>query len=176
MKLVTLGAVICFLCTFMASAQEADYVLGTGDTISIRVHGEPDLTFETKIGTNGSILYPFLGEIKVKGRTAADIRWLIVSGLKGDYLVNPEVDVNVTGYRPFFILGEVREPKDYPYQPGLTLAQAIAVAGGLTERASEENIEIKRKLDNGKIQILNNLGMDELLQPGDTVVIKQSFF
>lgn len=176
MKLVKLGAVICILCAFMARAQEADYVLGIGDTINIRVHGEPDLTFETKIGTNGTILYPFLGEIKLKGRTTADIRWLIVSGLKGDYLINPEVDVNVTAYRPFFILGEVREPKDYPYQPGLTLAQAIAVAGGLTERASEENIEIKRKLDNGKIQILNNLGMDELLQPGDTVVIKQSFF
>ena len=176
MKLVKLSTIIFFFISLITNAQETDYVLGTGDTISIRVHGEPDLTFDTKIGTEGSILYPFLGEIKVKGRTAADVRWLIVSGLKGDYIVNPEVDVNVIGYRPFFILGEVNEPKDYPYQPGLTLAQAIAVAGGLTERASKSDIELKRKLADGTAQVLNNIDMDEPLQPGDTVTIKQSFF
>jgi len=176
MKLVNLGAVICFFCAFMVSAQEADYVLGTGDTISIRVHGEPDLTFDTKIGTNGTILYPFLGEVKVKGRTAAEFRWLIMSGLKGDYLLNPEVDVSVIEYRPFFILGEVNEPKDYPYQPGLTVAQAIAIAGGLTERASESSIELKRKRSDGSTAVTNNTGMDEPLQPGDIITVKQSFF
>lgn len=176
MKLVNLVAVICLFCVFTANAQETDYVLSTGDTINIRVHGEPDLTFDTKIGTNGTILYPFLGEVKVKGRTAAEVRWLIVSGLKGDYLLNPEVDVSVIEYRPFFILGEVNEPKDYPYQPGLTVAQAIAIAGGLTERASESGIELKRKLNDGKTEVKGNIDLDEPLQPGDIITVKQSFF
>lgn len=157
-------------------AQGDDYVLDTGDTINIRVHGEPDLTFEAKVGTNGVLLYPFLGEITLKGRTAAEIRWLIDDGLRGDYLLNPEVDVSVIEYRPFFILGEVQSPKNYPYQPGLTVSQAIAIAGGLTERGSEKGIELKRKMKNGETQVVTDIGMDEALQPGDVITVKQSFF
>jgi polysaccharide export outer membrane protein len=165
-----------FLLTTFAHAQSDDYVLDTGDTISIRVHGEPDLTFETKVGTNGLLLYPFLGEITLKGRTAAELRWLIDDGLRGDYLLNPEVDVSVIEYRPFFILGEVQSPKNYPYQPGLTVSQAIAIAGGLTERGSDKGIELKRKSKNGQTQVMTDIGLDEPLQPGDVITVKQSFF
>lgn len=159
-----------------AIAQSDDYVLDTGDKISIRVHGEPDLTFDVKVGTNGVLLYPFLGDINVKGRTAAEVRWLIDEGLRGDYLLNPEVDVSIIEYRPFFMLGEVQSPKNYPYQPGLTVSQAIAIAGGLSARGSEKGIELKRKLKNGETIVKTDVGMDESLQPGDVITVKQSFF
>jgi protein involved in polysaccharide export with SLBB domain len=169
-------AVCSLLVGGFVQAQDDDYVLDTGDTISIRVHGEPDLTFEAKVGTNGVLLYPFLGEITLKDRTAAEIRWLIDNGLRGDYLLNPEVDVSVIEYRPFYILGEVQAPKNYPYQPGLTVSQAIAIAGGLTERGSEKGIQLKRKLKNGKITVEADIDLDKSLQPGDVITVKQSFF
>ncbi|MAF64008.1 MAG: capsular biosynthesis protein [Blastomonas sp.] len=168
--------VLCMAFCLNSYAQSNDYVLDTGDTISIRVHGEPDLTFDTKISTSGKVLYPFLGEIKVAGHTTEEVRKLIYGGLIGDYLLKPEVDVNVIEYRPFYILGEVQSPKNYPYQPGLTLSQAIAIAGGLTERGSLNGIELKRKLQSGSVQLFQDVGMDELLQPGDVVTVKQSFF
>ncbi|MCP4058029.1 MAG: polysaccharide export protein [Pseudoalteromonas sp.] len=160
----------------VSNAQDsADYVLGTGDSISIQVHGEEDLSFETRIGGDGTIRYPFLGDIKVTGRTVAEVRWLIADGLKGDYLDNPSVNVSVIEYRPFFILGEVKKPQHYAYQPGLTVRQAIAIAGGLTERASEEKIELKRFV-NGKFTVIQNVKLDMAIEPGDTITIAQSFF
>ena len=168
--------VIMGLFVSVSNAQDsADYVLGTGDSISIQVHGEEDLSFETRIGGDGTIRYPFLGDIKVTGRTVAEVRWLIADGLKGDYLDNPSVNVSVIEYRPFFILGEVKKPQHYAYQPGLTVRQAIAIAGGLTERASEEKIELKR-FENGKFTVIQNVKLDMAIEPGDTITIAQSFF
>ncbi|WP_297330246.1 polysaccharide biosynthesis/export family protein [Pseudoalteromonas sp.] len=168
--------VIMGLFVSVSNAQDsADYVLGTGDSISIQVHGEEDLSFETRIGGDGTIRYPFLGDIKVTGRTVAEVRWLIADGLKGDYLDNPSVNVSVIEYRPFFILGEVKKPQHYAYQPGLTVRQAIAIAGGLTERASEEKIELKRFV-NGKFTVIQNVKLDMAIEPGDTITIAQSFF
>lgn len=152
-----------------------DYQLDTGDTISIQVHGEGDLSFETRIGGDGTIRYPFLGDIKVKGRTVAQVRWLIADGLKGDYLDDPSVNVSVIEYRPFFILGEVKNPQHYAYQPGLTVRQAIAIAGGMTERASDEKVELKRFVD-GELAVIPNVKLDMAIEPGDTITIAQSFF
>lgn len=153
----------------------ADYILGIGDTISIQVHGEDDLSFESKIGGDGTIRYPFLGDVKVTGRTVAEVRWLIADGLKGDYLDDPSVNVSVIEYRPFFILGEVKRPQHYAYQPGLTVRQAIAIAGGMTERASDEKIELKRFVD-GELTVIKNIKLDMAIEPGDTITIAQSFF
>lgn len=168
--------VLCMAFCLNSYAQSEDYVLDTGDTISIRVHGEPDLTFDTKISTSGKVPYPFLEEVKVAGHTPEEVRMIIYGGLIGDYIVKPEVDVNIIEYRPFYILGEVQSPKNYPYQPGLTLSQAIAIAGGLTERGSFNGIELKRKLRSGNIRLLQDVGMDHLLRPDDVVTVKQSFF
>ncbi len=167
---------IVSLIVSVCSAQElADYKLGTGDTVSIQVHGEDDLSFETRIGGDGTIRYPFLGDIKVTGRTVAQVRWLIADGLKGDYLDDPSVNVSVIEYRPFFILGEVKNPQHYAYQPGLTVRQAIAIAGGMTERASDEKIELKRFV-NGELTVIQNVQLDMAIEPGDTITIAQSFF
>lgn len=177
LKSISLAALaIVSVVVSVCSAQElADYKLGTGDTISIQVHGEEDLSFETRIGGDGTIRYPFLGDIKVTGRTVAQVRWLIADGLKGDYLDDPSVNVSVIEYRPFFILGEVKKPQHYAYQPGLTVRQAIAIAGGMTERASDEKIELKRFV-NGELTVIQKVQLDMAIEPGDTITIAQSFF
>ncbi|EDM64730.1 putative polysaccharide export-related protein, partial [Moritella sp. PE36] len=98
---------------------------------------------------------------------------LIYKGLKGDYLVNPNVYVHVVEYRPFYIHGEVQKPGGYPYQPGLTVNQAIALAGGLTERASKDKIYLFKEKNKNK-QI--NASLTYKVNAGDTILIKQRFF
>ena len=152
----------------------SQYTLGSGDTVSITVYGQEDLSIETRLTDIGVINYPYLGEISVLGMTVSGLESFIYEGLKGDYLVDPSVSVSIIEYRPFFINGEVKDPGGYPYQPGLTVDKAAALAGGYTERASKTKIFIDRSV-NGK-QV--TLGADRYMQilPGDIVNIEQSFF
>jgi len=120
----------------------AGYLLGEGDRISIQVFDEPDLTMESLLGASGIINYSYLGDLQVAGKTSQQVEKQITELLQDGYLVNPSVNVTVLGYRPFFINGEVRSPGSYPYQPGLTLDKAIALAGGLTDRASTRKMFI----------------------------------
>lgn len=150
----------------------ASYKLASGDVISISVFGEPDLSVkELRLTDAGSFSYPFVGEVRAKGKTAAEIEQLIVNKLKGDYLVDPRVSVSVLTYREFYISGEVKSPGGYPFQPGLTLRRAVALAGGLTERASEGRITIIR--DNQPPEPAN---LDTPVKPGDSINIDQGFF
>ena len=133
--------VICFLfLSNVVAAQEGNlsmsqYQLGSGDRIQISVFGQDDLSMEVRLPDVGTINYPFLGEIKLVGLTAAQVEQLIYDGLLGDYLVNPSVSVAIVEYRPFFIDGEVKRPGGYAYQPGLSVNKAAALAGGYTERS-----------------------------------------
>ena len=151
-----------------------DYQLGSGDKILISVYGEEDLTLETILSDSGVINYPFLGELKVVGLTVSGLENLIVRGLKGDYLINPNVHVSILQYRPFFINGEVVKPGGYPFQPGLTISKAAALAEGFTERASQSKIFIIRGDDASQTRIRAEL--NTLLRPGDIVTVEQSFF
>jgi len=108
------------------------------------------------------------------GLTAAEVEQLIYTGLKGDYLINPSVSVTITEYRPFFIDGEVKRPGGYPYQPGLTVNKAAALAGGYTDRASKDNVVIVREHDGATDEI--NVDVSDMIQPGDIITIKQRFF
>lgn len=151
------------------------YKLASGDVIRINVFGETDLSFEElRLTDAGTFSYPFIGEVQAKGKTAAEIEQLIVDKLKGDYLVDPRVSVSVLQYREFFISGEVKTPGAYPFQPGLTLRRAVALAGGLTERASDKRITIIR--DNNPSRTPENATLDTLVMPGDTITIDQGFF
>ena len=150
----------------------ASYKLASGDVISISVFGEPDLSVtDLRLTDAGSFSYPFIGEVLAKGKTAAEIEQLIVNKLNGDYLVDPRVSVSVLTYREFYISGEVKSPGGYPFQPGLTLRRAVALAGGLTERASEGRITIIR--DN---QSPEPATLDSPVKPGDSINIDQGFF
>lgn len=172
---------ICILgfLSFSTKAQQVDkllvqYTLGAGDVVQITVFGQEDLTVNTRLSNNGSINYPFLGDIELVGLTAAEVEELIDSGLRGDYLVNPSVSVSVLEYRPFFIDGEVKKPGGYPYQPGLSINKAAALAGGYTERASRNDIQIVREID-GVEQIIQATSVDVIL-PGDIITVQQRFF
>ena len=153
-------------------AQES-YILGSGDKVSIQVFGQDDLSIETLLGNSGNINYPFLGEIVVAGLTVKQVENVIELGLKGDYLVSPNVSVQVIAYRPFYIHGEVKKPGGYPYHPGMTINQAVALAGGLTERADDDNISLFKEGDKSNKQ---EASLDYKVSAGDTITIDQRFF
>jgi polysaccharide export outer membrane protein len=151
------------------------YRLGSGDVIRIQVFDEVDLSMEVRLSDAGTISYPFLGEIRVAGITMSRLEDVIIVGLKDGYLIDPKVNVAVLEYRPFYINGEVEQPGSFPFQPGLTLRKAIALAGGFTERASKSKIYL---IAEGMSQVANpkQVGMDDPLKPGDIITIEQSFF
>lgn len=161
--------------SFSLSATEvANYRLDAGDEVRILVYDEPDLTVQTTINDDGDINFPFIGVVSVTGKTAPEVQKLIHDGLLGDYLLNPSVQVDIINYRSFYIHGEVKKPGAYPYQPGLNVDQAIALAGGLTARASVSKIYLKKS----EIQDENasKVKLTYSVSPGDIITIKQSFF
>lgn len=165
------------LCIFLVCPQTViaeQYHLGSGDKIEITVYDEPDLTTRTKINKTGIITFPFLEDIKVIGLTTKELESVITQGLLGDYLVDPQVAVSVIEYRPFFIHGQVKRPGGYPYQDDLTLDKAIALAGGLAARASNDDWKIIRSI-NGKTTTIQG-NVSTLIQPDDMIKIEQSFF
>lgn len=157
-----------------AQAVEDEYALGSGDVIKITVFGQEDLTVETRVSNIGIIRYPFLGDIRLVGKSVNQVELLIDEGLRGDYLVDPSVSVTVLEYRPFFINGEVSKPGGYPYQHGLTVEKAAALAGGYTERASKNAISIRRSITGREMAI--EVSASEIVMPGDIITVPQRFF
>lgn len=164
-----------YLVSFTSFAEDiSNYQLDAGDEIRILVYDEPDLTVELIINDDGNINFPLIGLISVTNKTTPQVQALIHDKLKGDYLLNPSVQVDIITYRSFYIHGEVKKPGGYPYQPGLTIDQAIALAGGLTERASVSKIYIKEsKNSDNKADKVN---LTYAVSPGDIITIEQSFF
>jgi len=151
-----------------------DYVLGTGDMIRIQVYDEEDLYLESRVSDRGTISYPFLGELKVTGLTPKKLSETITSKLKGDYLINPKVSVDIMEYREFYVNGEVEDPGGFPFQPGVTVRKAISIAGGFKERASKEKINVIHEDDpNGKPKPVK---LDAFILPGDIITVEESFF
>lgn len=153
----------------------SSYKLGAGDVISIKVFGEEDLSRERiKVSDSGTVPYPVLGELKILGRSVSELEKLVTDGLRGRYLVNPRVSVTIEEYRPFFINGQVDRPGAYPYQPAMTVAKAISLAGGLKERASVNKMYIVREGSGagGRTKV----DMAAEVRPGDILTIEESFF
>lgn len=158
-----------------ADAILSSYKLAPGDVITIRVFGEEDLSKEKiRLSDAGTIPYPVLGEVRARGFTIGEIEREITAGLKGRYLVNPQVSVHIEEYRPFYINGMVEKPGGYPYQPGLTVLKASSLAGGFKERASMSKIYIIRENDSAQRPQKADLGSP--VYPGDTISIEESFF
>ncbi|EHU9473168.1 polysaccharide export protein [Vibrio vulnificus] len=150
-----------------------DYHLGTGDKIEIIVYGEDDLSMKLKIGKAGLVNFPYIGEVKLTGRTPSEIETEIEKRLRGDYLLNPMVTVNLESFRLFYISGEVEQPNGYEYQPRLTVEQAIAMAGGFTDRADKGDINIR---SGSTLELIEDVELTHPVNPGDTVIVEQSFF
>ncbi len=151
-----------------------DYTLSAGDKIRIHVYGEDDLTIETLIADTGVVSYPFLGVLQVKGLTAAALEDRITRGLKGRFLIDPEVTVAILEYRQFYVNGFVQSPGGFAFQPGMTVRKAISLAGGFKERANKQKISVVRADDPAARQL--GVGLDHRVRPGDTITIERSFF
>ncbi len=153
----------------------SNYRLGAGDVITIQVLGEEDLKRERiRLSDAATLSFPILGELRLSGKTVGELERLIGDGLRGRYLVNPQVNVTINEYRSFYINGLVERPGSYPYTPGLTVIKAISLAGGFKERASKDKIFIIRENDPG--QKRERAGLNVPVEPGDIVTIEESFF
>lgn len=180
------GLIICALALLLTApcihAEDAtkknsvptDYRLGSGDKVSIKVYEEAELSLDVVIAGSGVINYPFLGELKLSGRTVSEVEAALTAGLKGPYLVDPKVSVTILEYRQFYIYGEVKQSGGYPYQPDLTLRKAVTLAGGFTERASKTKINVIRERDVKQNPV--PIGLDDFIYPGDTVTVGESLF
>jgi protein involved in polysaccharide export with SLBB domain len=151
------------------------YKLGSGDVLAVRVFGEPDLSADNlRLSDTGTIFLPTIGELRVGGFTLGEVERRVTDRLKGRILMNPRVSVSVVQYRSFFVSGMVRNPGAFPYQPGLTVRKAAALAGGLQERASLKKIFVIRG-DDPKMKP-ERVGLDTRIFPGDVITIEESFF
>ncbi len=157
------------------ASEYSTYKLGSGDMITIRVLGEDDLKREKiRLSDAGTISFPVLGEIRVKGMTVGALEQYITQGLKGRYLLDPQVTVSIDEYRNFFVNGEVEKPGGYPFSPGLTVRKAVSVAGGFKERASRDKVAIIR--DDDPAHTTAKVDMNAPVYPGDIITVEQSFF
>jgi polysaccharide export outer membrane protein len=168
-------ALLAISSAFAQAQQLSSYKLGSGDTITIRVVGEDDLKREkVRLSDAGTVSFPVLGEIRVKGMTVGALEEFITKGLKGRYLLDPQVTVSIEEYRNFFVNGEVEKPGGYPFSPGLNVRKAISVAGGFKERAAREKVLIIR--DDDPSQSPKRVDLNTPVFPGDILTVEQSFF
>lgn len=150
----------------------AGYRLGSGDKIKVTVFGQANMSGEFAVAGDGSVSLPFIGSIRAGGLTVRELEREIVNQLRPDYLKNPRVSVEVLNFRPFDIIGEVQKPGSYPYRDGMTVINAIAMAGGFTYRAKENEFRIKRAR-NGRVE---KAARDTLVKPGDVIEVLERFF
>ena len=157
------------------SIRSTGYLIAAGDTVSIKVFGEVELSPRAKVDESGNIDYPLLGVLSVSGLTTQQLANKILQGLKGPYLVDPKVSVSVSDYRPFYIHGQVRSPGSYSFEPGMTVRKAVALAGGLADHASTR--KIFRLPEGGQDGIQRvKVGLEDAVLPGDTITVEESFF
>ena len=148
------------------------YRIGPNDVIRIQVFGEEDLTVERKVGGDGKIDYPLLGAVPVEGKTVEEIQRHLITQLASGYLRHPEVSVSIVRHRNFYVGGEVKTPGGFPYEEGLTVQKAIAMAGGLTEKSDKAGIKVKRL--HGQSPDTLMLTPDALIMPDDLIVVAQA--
>lgn len=153
-----------------ASGGNADYMLGPGDVISIQVFNEPELSVSgIRIPSNGIISYPLLGRIDTENNSVASLEKQLTAMLLNGYLKKPEVSITVSEYRPFFVKGDVEKPGQHSYTEGMTLEQALSIAGTSTEGSENAHISVSR--ENGGTFEVNE--SDYPINPGDVITVKR---
>jgi len=152
-----------------------EYRLGPGDQLRVITFADEQLTGEFRVGDHGTVSLPLLGPIPVSGRTTSEVEHEVTAALKkAELFRDPSVSVEVTAYRPIFILGEVNRPGQYPYQPGMTVVSAVSVAGGFTYRAVEDYASIIRT-SNGQAKEAR-ASRQAFVQPGDVITVFERHF
>jgi polysaccharide export outer membrane protein len=150
------------------------YLLGAGDTLRITVFGEADLSGTFKISDNGTLVMPLVGQVPAQGLSVPALQKRLVGLLNVKAVKSPDVTIQVEEYRPFFILGEVKNPGSYPYVPDMTVLTAVAIAGGFTFRASQDEVSVTRKRNGTATEA--RARRDARVLPGDVVYVFERHF
>ncbi len=158
---------------FTASLHEP-YTLATGDRLRILVFGQDALSNSYTVDSQGHLSMPLIGQVGALGQTTKSLEALIATRLRGGFLRDPKVSVEVELYRPFFILGEVTTSGQYPFVNGMTIQTAVAIAGGFQPRADRHVATISRMI-NGEV-VSGKVPLDTPVRPGDTITIRERFF
>ncbi|QAY96325.1 sugar transporter [Methylovirgula ligni] len=153
---------------------DAPYTLASGDRLRIIVFGQDSLSNSYAVDGSGHISMPLIGSVVAEGDTTASLARKIEARLRAGYIRDPRVSIEVEAFRPFFILGEVTTPGQYPYVNGMTAQTAVAIAGGFTPRAYKDSVDLTRTIDGhpytGAVPILQQV------KPGDTIVVRERYF
>lgn len=162
----------------LMTANISEYRLNTGDQIKVTVFGENDLSGTYQIDGIGRVAMPLVGDVMVRDKTVGEAEMAITQTYSRDYLKDPNITVQVTKYRPFYILGEVKQPGSYPYVDSMVVLNAVALGGGFTYRADKRDVEIKRLVkENGLSKTLVFHGsINTPVLPGDIIEVDERFF
>ncbi|MGQ4274872.1 polysaccharide biosynthesis/export family protein [Terrihabitans sp. B22-R8] len=157
-----------------AVAPTSEYVLGTADKLKIIVFGENDLTGDFEVDSSGAVDFPLVGRVQAAGLTPQGFAAALTTALRSGYLRDPKVSVQVESYRPFFIMGEVTKPGEYPYRNGMNVVSAVATAGGFTYRAQTKSVFLKRAHEAQERKVTAT--PDVQIGPGDIVRVPERYF
>jgi polysaccharide export outer membrane protein len=150
------------------------YRLGTGDKLRITVYGEQDLSGEFVVDGSGQVQLPLVGQVKAATLTIHEFVVEVAKALQDGYLKDPKISVEVLNYRPFYIIGEVNKPGEYPFESGLNVLGAIALAGGFTYRADDSDVYVRRA-GHDKEETLP-ASANTKVYPGDIIRIAERLF
>ena len=139
------------------------------------VFNEPDLTGEFQVGDTGSVAYPLVGDLPAAGISVQEFQQQLTTRLRGQYVKKPRVSVEIVNYRPFNVFGEVRNSGQYPFRPGISVQDAVAMAGGFTYRANTRTAYVRRAEAGGEITVAMD-GERVAVQPGDDIRVPERYF
>jgi polysaccharide export outer membrane protein len=159
---------------YAPAAYRETYALDTGDKLRIVVFGQDGISSLYTVDAGGNVTLPLIGPVPARGVSTLQLANDIAQRLKQGYVRDPKVTVEVDAYRPFFILGEVTTPGQYPYTPNMTAETAIAIAGGFAPRASKSTVKVTRNIPGQ--QFSGDVPLNFALKPGDTVLVKERWF
>jgi polysaccharide export outer membrane protein len=148
--------------------------LQPGDKIKITVFGEDRLSGEFEIDQAGFVSLPLAGTLKAAGLSKQQMEQALARKFNSEYLRHPKVTVDISNFRPFYIMGEVAKPGEYPFKNGLNVMSAIALAGGATYRAKQSMVQIQHVGDPGFKEFAMSPTIPVL--PGDLIRIPQRYF
>lgn len=157
-----------------AVSTQTPYILGSGDRLRVTVFNQPTLSSTYTVDASGTITMPLIGPVEAAGRSTYDLEKAVEARLATNYLRDPSVSIEVDGYRPFFIFGEVTQGGQYAYVAGMTAEQAVAIAGGYTPRARQGSVQLARRDGNSVTRVM--VPMTTLVRPGDTIFVKERWF
>ena len=158
----------------LAAAATAAPKLQPGDKIRINVYGEDKLSGDYEVDQSGQISLPLAGTLEAVGLTQAELEQALAKKFRSEYLRNPKVTVTIATLRPFYMMGEVTKPGEYPYKSGLNVLTALAVAGGPTYRASRNTVQIQRR---GEATMRDYpISASVPVLPGDVIRVPERYF